>query len=198
MSRIRVFLDSNVIANWILIEEFSANRNTLEEDRILLERFREYSLSHVLTQSFIENNDVYEVFTSTLAIAEVFNVLRKEVSGLKVYRHGFPIVSMFKHLDKALSRDELETIIQVVKDKIDVLKKSGLKELKDELHWEIYPFVVMKGVKTHDALLISTACVNDCDWFITNDRDLIDRLRKEKRKLKLEIDLPESFLKEIS
>ena len=70
----KVFIDANVIANWILISS-SANRlEELKDDKILSERFRAFSYSYVLIEALKEDN-IYGAVTSTLALGEVYHVL---------------------------------------------------------------------------------------------------------------------------
>jgi len=87
----KVFIDANVIANWILIGSSIDRLEELRNDKILNERFRAFSYSYVLIEALKEEN-TYEAVTSTLALGEVYHVLYNEVLSLKMYRSGIPLL----------------------------------------------------------------------------------------------------------
>jgi len=51
-----LFLDSNVIANWILIKDFAEKIKEIKKDKILRERFKAFSYSYTLVEALREEN----------------------------------------------------------------------------------------------------------------------------------------------
>lgn len=177
----KVFIDANVIANWILISS-SANRlEELKDDKILSERFRAFSYSYVLIEALKEDN-TYEAVTSTLALGEVYHVLYNEVLSLKMYRSGIPLTLWSKLRNKNdLTEDEKSIFWDTVRSHLNELK-SFIAVIDDNVDNEVYPKLVLDyGLRPHDAILLTTAVLNECKWFITNDSEII-QLNKRKPK----------------
>lgn len=206
----KVFIDANIIANWILISS-SANRvEELKDDKILSERFRTFSYSYVLIEALKEEN-TYEAVTSILALGEVYHVLYNEVLSLKMYRSGIPLTLWSKLRSKNdLTEDEKSIFWDTVRNHLNELK-SFIAVIDDKVDDEIYPKLVLDyGLRPHDAILLTTAILNECEWFITNDSEII-QLNKQKSKHKkrrkgkpplsklfnITPDSPQSFLREI-
>jgi len=80
----------------------------------------------------------------------------------------------------------------------------------DKVDDEIYPKLVLDyGLRPHDAILLTTAIKNRCEWFITNDSEIItlnkqkpkDKKWKKRRPSLSELfniapDSPQNFLRE--
>ncbi|MCD6171295.1 MAG: PIN domain-containing protein [Thermoplasmata archaeon] len=78
--------------------------------------------------------------------------------------------------------------------------KRKIKVVDDKIDYEVYPKLVLEyKLRTHDAILLTTAILNDCIWFITNDKEIVG-LNKRRRKSKfseifnISPDLPQNFL----
>lgn len=204
---LRVFIDANVIANWILISS-SANRvEELKDDKILSERFRAFSYSYVLIEALKEDK-TYKAATSTLALGEVYHVLYNEVLSLKMYRSGIPLTLWSKLRNKNdLTEDEKSIFWDTVRSYLNELK-SFIAVVDDKVDDEIYPKLVLDyGLRPHDAILLTTAIKNRCEWFITNDSEIINLNKQKTKKRKkskpplsklfnITPDFPQNFLKE--
>lgn len=179
----RVFIDANVIANWILISSSIGRLEELKEDKILNDRFKAFSYSYVLIEALKENN-IYEAVTSILALGEVYHVLYNEVLSLKMYRSGIPLTLWSKLRNKNdLTEDEKSIFWDTVRSYLDELK-SFIAVIDDKVDSEVYPKLVLDyGLRPHDAILLTTAVLNGCSWFITNDNEII-QLNRQKRKSK--------------
>lgn len=206
----KVFIDANVIANWILISSSISRLEELKDDKILNERFKAFSYSYVLIEA-LKEDDSYEALTSTLALGEVYHVLYNEVIALKLYRSGIPLTLWSKLRNKNdLTEDEKSIFWDTVRSHLNELR-SFIFVVGDNVDNEIYPKLVLDyGLRPHDAILLTTAIKNECGWFITNDSEIINmnkeksarRKRRKKRPLLSELfnitpDSPQNFLREI-
>jgi len=166
-----IFLDSNDIANWILIIE-----------------------------ALIETGDYY-VKSSNLALAEVFHVVYNEVVSLKMYKLGIPLTLWSKLRTKHdLSKEEKFLVKEVVSRHLKTLRNHA-EIVSDIVDDEIYPKLVLEyKLRTHDAVLLTTAILNECSWFITNDREIVDleKRRKFSKIFGIVPDLPQNFLREVA
>lgn len=81
------------------------------------------------------------------------------------------------------------------------LLKRKVKEVPDVVDGKIFPKLILSyKLRTHDAILLTTAIAEKCSWFVTNDMEIIE-LGKGRGNL-LQVfgiapDLPENFLKVI-
>ena len=120
-----IFLDSNVIANWVLIKDFAERFEELKDDRILRERLRVISYSYTLIEALIETGDYY-VKSSNLALAEVFHVVYNEVVSLKMYKLGIPLTLWSKLRTKHdLSKEEKFLVKEVVSRHLKTLRNHA-------------------------------------------------------------------------
>ena len=178
-----VFLDSNIIANWILIGDiFSANPELDKNDKILNQRFRNLSYSYALVEALLKS-DEYEVKTSDLALGEVFHVIHNELLSLKMYRLGIPLTLWTKLRGKHdLNEEEQSSVREIINKYIRRLRRKIIK-VDDRVDDEIYPKLVLGyKLRTHDALLLTTAVLERCSWFITNDVEIIELNKRAKKK----------------
>ena len=196
----KVFLDSNVIANWILIKDLSEKIDEFKNERVLRRRFESISFSHTLIEALLFS-DKYKVETSNLAIAEVYHVIDNEIISLRLYRNGIPLTLWSKMREKQkLTEEDKYLIRETITRYIGELEENA-DIINDKIDREVYPKLVLEyGLRTHDAVLLTTAILDRCSWFITNDREIVS-LCKKKRKtrfsemFKIVLDLPQNFLR---
>jgi len=194
-----IFLDSNVIANWILIADSAERLEEFRDEEILKERFENISYSYTLVEALIATEE-YKVKTSNLAIGEVYHVIYNEILSQKMYRLGIPLTLWSKMREKhRLSESEKFLIKDSVSKHLRKLKKS-VELVKEEVDDEIYPKLVLDyRLRTHDAILLTTAILNNCEWFITNDKEIVNLNRRRKASFsevfKIIPDLPQNFLR---
>ncbi|ATZ61820.2 MAG: hypothetical protein BME93_05125 [Methanosarcinales archaeon Met12] len=196
-----VFLDSNVVANWILIKDSTNKFEELKKDEILKERLSNISYSHILVEALLGTDEYYSK-VSNLALAEVFYVLYTEISSLRMYRLGIPMTLWPKLRKKYASEEDLYLIKEIVSKYIKELKnKIGI--VNDEIDEEVYPKLVLDyRLRTHDAVLLTTSILNKCSWYITNDKEIVDldkgrRKPKFSERFKISPELPQNFLREL-
>jgi len=149
----KVFIDANVIANWILIGSSIDRFEKLRNDKILNERFRALSHSYVLIEA-LKGDSVYEAVTSTLVLGEVYHVLYNEVLSLKMYRSGIPLTLWSKLRSKNdLTEEEKSIFWDTVRSHLNELK-SFIAVIDDKVDDEVYPKLVLDyGLRPHDAVL---------------------------------------------
>ncbi len=196
----KVFLDSNVIANWVLIKDLSEKINEFKNERVLRRRFESISFSYTLIEALL-SSDRYKVETSNLAIAEVYHVIYNEIISLRLYRNGIPLTLWSKMREKQkLTEEDKYLIRETITRYIGELEKNA-DITYDKVDREVYPKLILEyGLRTHDAILLTTAILDRCSWFITNDREIVS-LCKKKRKtrfseiFKIVLDLPQNFLR---
>ncbi|WP_240910584.1 PIN domain-containing protein [Thermococcus sp. GR6] len=192
----KIFLDSNVIANWILIKKAQEGNQELRKDKLLRERFKRFSYSYTLIEGLREISN-YETLISPLVIAEVYHVVYNEVLSLKLYRLGIPLTLWSKLKNKhKLTEEEKFEIWEAVTKNIKELRKS-VKIVNDEVDEEIYPKLLLDyNLRPHDAVLLTTAIINGCAWFITNDKEIVNLKRRKlfKDVLLTTPELPQNFL----
>ncbi|NJE11888.1 PIN domain-containing protein [Thermococcus sp. LS2] len=158
----------------------------------------------------LKDENTYEAVTSTLALGEVYHVLYNEVLSLKMYRSGIPLTLWSKLRNKNdLTEDEKSIFWDTVRSYLNELK-SFIAVVDDKVDDEIYPKLVLDyGLRPHDAILLTTAIKNRCEWFITNDSEIItlnkQKLKDKKRKKRkpplselfnITPDSPQNFLRE--
>lgn len=138
-----IFLDSNVIANWILIKDFAKRFEELKDDKILQERLRSISYSYALIEALIETSEYY-VKSSNLALAEVFHVVYNEIVSLKMYRLGIPLTLWSKlRVKHDLSKEEKFLVREVVSKYLKTFRNYAeiVNDIVDE---DIYPKLVLE------------------------------------------------------
>ncbi|AEA47898.1 PIN domain-containing protein [Archaeoglobus veneficus] len=197
-----IFLDSNVIANWILIKDFAQKFEELKDDKILNQRLENISYSYTLVEALLETDD-YQAKVSNLTLAEVSHVLYNEILSLKMYRLGIPLTLWSKLRGKHdLTKEEKFLVKETIAKYLGELK-SKVRVVNDTIDDEIYPKLILEyKLRTHDAILLTTAIFNECSWFITNDREIVE-LNRGKRKTKFSKifgivpDLPQNFLRAV-
>ncbi|HEX55136.1 MAG: hypothetical protein DRO95_00810 [Candidatus Altiarchaeales archaeon] len=194
-----IFLDSNVIANWILIKDSTKKFEDLKNEKILKQRLKNISYSYTLIEALL--TDEYRVKTSSLTLAEVSYVLYNEMLSLKMYGLGVPLTLWPKLRERHdLTREEKSSVREIIARYLKEFKK-GVNIVNDTIDDMIYPKLILEyKLRTHDAVLLTTAILNKCSWFITNDKELVE-LNKGRRGSKFSNifgivpDLPQNFLR---
>ncbi len=87
----RIFLDANVIADWILLKNKDLKNITSD---ILIERYRQFGYSYNLVERTIRSGKKI-AFTSELALAEVFGVIYDDAINMKLFAKAVPAASWY-------------------------------------------------------------------------------------------------------
>jgi predicted nucleic acid-binding protein len=200
---VKVFLDANIIADWLLIT--SNIEETVEQKRTnkIKELWKSYTspkssfeIIESLRMNKIKN---FKFYSSDLALSEVSNVFYKEVFSMKLVKKGIA----YRYLPKMIRNSTLsEGEINEITKKISNLRKELIEEpnrkikLYNLLRDPTLPtlFITSFKIDVYDAFLISQAFECKCKYFITKDNDLI----REIKTRGLDVVSPENFQNDIA
>ncbi|RLI87444.1 MAG: hypothetical protein DRO98_04190 [Archaeoglobales archaeon] len=194
----KIFLDANIIADWILIKNKAQEVTDETEDNVLTERYRYMGYSYKLIEKIRSLG--LKAYTSQLSIAEVFSVIYDDVINLKLFMKAIPTAAwnwLSIREKELLDDEEAYEIYEGILERFDELFLNV--EIVDEvLDLELLSHLILKlGLRTHDALLLTTAILNGMDYFVTRDERLIRKTRKLKKMPKIVILRPQSLLSKI-
>jgi len=193
----KYFLDTNIIVDWILIKEKIENEKELEEDGLLRKRFKEKSFSYTLLEIFLNVEKDVEVVTCDFAWAEAYSIIYDEIICKKLYMEGIPY-RMWNKLRKykELRGDAIDVFRSQVINDFEKLK-TRIETVKDEVDDEIFPLLFHKSrMGIYDAMILTTAIVNKADYFVTQDKDIVNVSKKPFFKFPMELTNPRDLLKE--
>lgn len=192
----KIFLDANVLANWILLKNKGTNNVS---SPILKERFKKIGISFELVQeilNWMEKTREKIGITSQFVLAEIFGVLHDDAINMKLFREAIPTASWYWASirdKKALSEDEAAEIYFSVLQRFDELF-SDIVIVEDEFNLEyIGYFILDLGLKPADSILLTTAIENKATHFATADIRLIDLFKKDE-KFDIVVQNPKSIL----
>ncbi|MEM5792749.1 MAG: hypothetical protein QXY45_00090 [Candidatus Aenigmatarchaeota archaeon] len=200
-----VFLDANVIADWLLVYSKLKNTKNHEEKELKLrELWKQYTAPKICFEilEIIRNKKMrnFSFFTSDLALAEVGDVIFKESRSIDLIKSGIAyryIPSMIKKV--VLTKDEINNIMNQIKTFREIFLGKKFSENKIKVHNKLedptFPVYLISlfRIETYDAYLISQAYDAKCCFFITKD----EKLRKEVKFDGLSLISPEKFLEEL-
>ena len=114
----------------------------------------------------------FKFYTSDLAISEIFYALYDEYRCRMMRReHRFK-----------LEEEDLNELVNEITAFLDKVRDK-LLHLKEVYNFEIIADMVLNHeIKTQDAILLSTAISNNCDLFVTQDRELRDKQLNQIKK----------------
>lgn len=192
MASIDVFIDSNVLANWMLLD--GAVQKAKQSPKRLQEiqeraggKWPSYQLLEELRRignppSF---TSLFKFGTSAFAIAETSHVILKEYVASSLYKKGIP----FAYWESFGKQEHLSD-----KDRRDLISQlERLQELFFKPNSRIlYPMdqtdflaasdlVTSFRLSTTDAFLVSQAAKRECNYFLTEDKPLRRLLPKYRR-----------------
>ena len=190
----RVFLDSNIIADWILLEK----KEKKLTDELLKKHYHSMGYSYILLNEFLSRN--MKTYITPLSLAETISVIYNEAMNRKLFLKGVPFsawtwISLREKF--RLSEDKANDLYIGILETFDKLIEMGLQIVDDRLDLEIYSFLVLKvGMNCHDAVIVNTAIEWDADYFVTRDQRLIGRTRKQifQEKFRIKIVNPKAML----
>jgi hypothetical protein len=185
---IKAFIDTNVFVHWIILSKMKVKR---PDDKDLWKEFTKIKPSFELIET-IRNINLrdFSFFTSQLALAEIFYALLDEYKCRQMYLDGVPLSSWQRVKETVnLTNDDIKALTTDIKKFLDDFYIFGpsneakkISLLQEPMNYDlISKLVLKKKIRTHDAVLLSTAAHFDCKYFATEDR---------VRKIKLdEIDI---------
>lgn len=187
----RIFIDTNLIVNQIILSQIELQRK--EKRKELYKEYRKLISSKDLIEQISRNkNKNFEFYTSNLAIAEIFFVLRDEYRCRKMHKDGVPFRT-WKRIDKSKRFPLTKTDIKEIESEIRAFiyyfcegkefpVESRIRIIKEEYDTDIISDLTLcSGIETHDAILICTALKKNCGYFCTSDfRIELEEIKKMK------------------
>ena len=189
------FIDTNVVVHWILgdggILDLIKQKFHLNQDFVEIYKNR-YEDSRLFVNVILEKksmNKKDEFYISYFAINEIFSAVRDELRSIIMFRKGIPISRWRDSRNNPdINKEDYESIYQGVLKSYDKLFGSGdillIEEQTpedNESYFDIYSSLLflIKQMKTQDATLLTTAILNEADYFITKDEALIKSAKKK-------------------
>lgn len=180
------FLDTNVIIHYIIYEQLLKRKESIDKGTPSHQR---YEAMHKLVKKIIEfKDDTHMFFISLLVRAEFYYALFEEHKCREMYKGGIPLSSWQINKNKVKFKDDfLEDINLVIFEFEKNIEDAGKKKKKKIWSsWDVYNYGFISwlaykyNIKSHDAILLSTAIFNRCKYFVTSDKRLRDKFEKEK------------------
>lgn len=184
----RIFLDANIIADWLLVAPDVLSITEIDKKKAKLEElWKKYSapkasfeILELLREGKIKN---LKFFSSELALSEVGDVVFKESGSRSLAEKGVAFRYIPKMIrETKLSNPEITGILDKVrcyrlafKDKVILHDK-----VKDPL-FILYTLSFFR-IETYDAYLISQAVDAKCRYFVTKDGPLRDNVKMQITK----------------
>ena len=190
------------MARWILFKNLLKELKTPKEKEDFIKGNRAGTLENTKnlykSYDFLENyafrkNKEFIFIYSPLALTEVFNVLF-ENHVLEYARRNFIPLSDVYELRKTFPEGTYDYIMTENKEYLRALdghlyfytKMNPLVELSGN-------FISEYGLLTHDAHLLAEAINADANYFITTDKELIEKF-KNKKDYDLKVIFPDTFI----
>ena len=174
----RGFLDSNVLANWLLLD---ATIRLGKVDRAeLFKRLTRQTPSYLLMEAVRTDKRFYGLLTtSRLAFAEIISVILEQAIQKRMYDQGIP----FKYWERErfvekLSRNNRSEISKdIFRLENAFFTSNQVRYVHDDYSFADFMPLVLRSfnsfrIDQYDAILISTALEHGCKFFITEDQRL--------------------------
>jgi predicted nucleic acid-binding protein len=189
----RWYIDTNVIAHWVLgkggVLQLLCKQSSLPDQffEIYSSRY-EPSLTFINTVIDRKNQKITDgFFVSHLAINELFSAIRDEMRSILLFNKGCPI-SMWRNprYDPVIDATDYEQVYRKTLQAFISLFEDSVIELMVEQspdnpnYWDVYSSILfmVKEAKTHDATLLTSAILDEADYFVTLDKSLIKNAKK--------------------
>lgn len=181
-----VFVDTNVLAYWVLINGMLKWKKERKRKEIL-EKYKKLKQAYDFIEYVIREKSMdFSISTSKLALAELIMVLNDFIISKKMHLDGIATIYWPKYKkDFLLNDEEFDEFQDDLIKKINFLRSSKFKIVDDEiLELQNYPyFVAQLGLLTQDAILLNTALLNvNANYLVTMDRDFLELNKKEDVK----------------
>lgn len=179
----KVFIDANIIVHYIILNKMKELDKDSKEYRSIKPS---YELMDKLLKETIED---FKFYTSNLAFTETIHALYDEYKCRRMRKEGVPL-SSWTRIKPQFILDE-EDLKELTAEITMVAEKciGKITLIPEKYHFEmVTDFMLNKEIATQDSILLSTAISNNCDFFVTQDREL-----REKRINKINIISPETM-----
>lgn len=175
---IKVFIDTNTIVHWLVIKKMME-----EHGKEILERYKRLKQSYEFVEAVLSRKfKNAEFYISRLTLAEMTKAILDFIVYEKMRLDGVAAIYGMKYFkDYLLTDEEFDSFLEGIIEAFNVLE-SELNVLEDDLSdLEYYPFFVARaGLRTQDAILLTTAIRHEMDYFVTMDRDFHDLLEDKR------------------
>ena len=175
---IKVFIDTNTIVHWLVIKKMMEEHGTE-----ILEKYRRLRQSYEFVEAVLSRKfKNAEFYISRLTLAEMTKAILDFIVYEKMRLDGVAAIYGMKYFkDYLLTDEEFDSFLEGIIEAFNVLE-SELNVLEDNLSdLEYYPFFVARaGLRTQDAILLTTAIRHEMDYFVTMDRDFHDLLEDKR------------------
>jgi len=192
---VKAFIDSNVIANWVLVnakyKEIHKIKKKIKKKKELKrfeEELEEYSYqknAYNFLENLRKNNRKNIFFVSALVFNEVFSVILEEYVTRTLISKGIPTRFWSKnwkiYKEKTeLSNDDSNDIVHGINDFIHIfVNKDIIKQAEEKYDKQtIVNLIIGFKCDTHDASICAIAVSNKCGYLITDDSRLKERLKE--------------------
>ncbi len=187
------FIDANILAHWVL-GKGDVLSFLIEKFHLTNEFFDVYSKRYEDSINFIEEliksgsqEKSNEFYISHLAINELFSGLKDELRSILLFKNGVPISKWRDSRNNPdITSDNYEAIYKITLKSFDILFGKKAIEYIDEQsqednpnYFDIYSSILflVKEAKTQDSTLLTTAILNEADYFVTKDDVLIKSVK---------------------
>ncbi|MBN2331284.1 MAG: hypothetical protein JXC85_05715 [Candidatus Aenigmarchaeota archaeon] len=192
---VRFFLDSNVIADYIIInlgineEKQEILREDLKEiEKYLKQQWKDIKQHAIYSFLLLEllrrkkHFTHHKFFTSLLAVSEVASVIYEKYCIDQMYERRIPFKYWFKpDFEIKIPQKILERIrLSIIKFHMLYISRKIIQLAENIVIQEVTDIITNKKRDTHDAFLSAQAVFNGCDFFVTNDGRLIRKMKKYK------------------
>ncbi|EEB74353.1 PIN domain-containing protein [Thermococcus sp. AM4] len=175
---IKVFIDTNTIVHWLVIKKMME-----EHGKEILEKYKRLKQSYEFVEAVLSRKfKNAEFYISRLTLAEMTKAILDFIVYEKMRLDGVAAIYGMKYFkDYLLTDEEFDSFLEGIIEAFNVLE-SELNVLEDDLSdLEYYPFFVARaGLRTQDAILLTTAIRHEMDYFVTMDRDFHDLLEDKR------------------
>lgn len=182
------FIDTNVIIHHIILTKLLQRKEGIQKGTPRYERYKQaYEfIKKIMGLEEYKEGDPFYFHTSFLAQSEFYYALLEEYKCDKMYKGGLPLSSWVSNKWSIKFNDqEIEEIVKDIGDFVERwiyyedTEQKKILSVQDEHGGDVIMDLIFKHkIRTHDAVLISTAVAWDCAYFVTSDKEL--------RKLKFE------------
>ena len=184
------FIDANILAHWVL-GKGGVLGFLIDKFRLTNEFFDIYSKRYEESINFIDeliiprgqNEKSDEFYVSHLAINELFSGLKDELRSIILFKNGVPISKWRDSRNNPdIASEDYKAIYEITLKSFDILFGKKNIEYINELSQEDNPnylsiyssiLFLIKDAKTQDSTLLTTAIINEADYFVTKDDVLI-------------------------
>lgn len=181
----KAFLDSNVLANWALLDASIRLRPRTADE--LLNRLVKQKPSYLLLERVRKDDKLRGILsTSRLAFAEIISVLFEQYLQTRMYNQGIPFKYWQRERDtERLSEADRADMAQQIRHlEREFFNPSNMRinYVNDNYSFDdVARLITYHKIDQYDAILVSTALESGCDYFVTEDTRLHETLRSFKQ-----------------